>query len=137
MDRLSSAERSRLMARIHSKDTEPEIAVRKTVYGLGYRYRLRVQSLPGKPDLVFPNRRKVIFVNGCFWHGHECRVGRYGSSPKSRLEYWRSKIDATRDRDQQELRLLGEQGWTCLVIWECELVDMDSVKRRIVEFLEN
>ncbi|MFZ3084280.1 very short patch repair endonuclease [Rhodoferax ferrireducens] len=117
MDRLTIEQRSRLMARIKSRDTKPEMAVRSTLHRLGYRYRLHVKGLPGCPDLVFPGRRKIILVHGCFWHGHSCPRGR--SVPKSNVDFWTTKIQANRKRDARTLRKLRRVGWSVLTLWEC------------------
>jgi len=132
MDNLSREERSALMGLVRSKDTKPEMKVRRLVHALGYRYRLHRADLPGKPDLVFPSKRKVIQVNGCFWHGHNCRFGRM---PKSNIPYWRDKIDANRKRDLKARRELRKLGWQCLVVWECSLRNESNLIRRIESFL--
>jgi DNA mismatch endonuclease (patch repair protein) len=133
MDRLSKEKRSEIMSKIRGKNTSPELAVRKLVFSLGYRYRLHVKNLPGKPDLVFPGRKKVIFVHGCFWHYHTCRIGRL---PKTRAEYWLQKLETNKKRDGEHYKNLIAQGWKVLVVWECELKNLTLVKDRIVEFLE-
>src|SRR5690606_27253748 len=102
-----------------SKDTAPELAVRKLVYSLGYRFRLHRRDLPGNPDLAFIGRRKVIFVHGCFWHGHSCSRG--ARSPKTNEEYWHSKVNRNRERDAKNLALLAMLGWGVYIIWECEI----------------
>ncbi len=123
------------MSRIRSKDTKPEITVRRVVHGMGYRYRLHDKKLPGSPDLVFRRRRKVIFVNGCFWHRHKnCAAARL---PKSNRGYWTPKLNANRKRDTRNLRKLIKAGWSALVIWECETGDNDDLARRIRNFLED
>lgn len=133
VDTLSSQERSGRMRLVRSKDTMPELAVRRWLHARGYRYRLHVPTLPGKPDIVFPTRRKVIFVHGCFWHRHEgCRLA---TMPKSRIDFWQAKLAANRARDTAKLRALAEAGWTSMVVWQCELRDMDTVGGRIIEFL--
>ncbi|MFN3166117.1 MAG: very short patch repair endonuclease [Phycisphaeraceae bacterium] len=134
VDTLSKAERSRLMSRVRGKDTEPELVVRSMLHKLGYRYRLHLSKLPGKPDLVFPGRKKVIFVNGCYWHRHTCRRGR--SVPDSNREVWLSKFKANRARDRAVRRQLKSMGWSVLTVWQCELKDPESVIERCVEFLE-
>lgn len=106
------------MRAVKSKDTKPEMVVRRLVHGLGYRYRLHVGGLPGKPDLVFPRRRKVIFVHGCFWHGHDCRRG--ARQPAANDEYWKAKIARNRQRDADNFLALRESGWQVLIVWECE-----------------
>lgn len=132
MDRLSPGRRSWLMSRIKSGDTEPERIVRSLVYGEGYRYRLHCKNLPGKPDMVFVRRKKVIFVHGCFWHGHLCPKGRL---PKSNDTFWRAKIEANRARDARHLAALEGLGWGVLTIWQCELKNLEEVRHRIVDFL--
>jgi DNA mismatch endonuclease (patch repair protein) len=134
MDPLSAEQRSALMRRVKSKDTKPEMVVRRMLHGMGYRYRLHGRGLPGTPDLVFPARAKVIFVNGCFWHGHTCARG---TKPKTNAEFWQAKIDRNRSRDRAALRLLRTHGWQALTVWECSIVPkgMHSLKRRLAAFL--
>lgn len=132
---MTSVERSRIMRAVKSQDTKPELAVRQMVHRLGYRYRLHRKDLPGKPDLVFPSRRKVIFVHGCFWHGHNCKRG--ARVPKTNRKYWENKIKRNRDRDQSTYKSLLAEGWASLTIWECELKDLKSVQRMATEFLES
>lgn len=132
-DTLTQAERSAQMSRIRSKNTGPEMLVRRLVYSLGYRYRLHKSDLPGKPDLAFSSRKKVIFVNGCFWHGHKCPLGR---TPKSHVEFWITKIEKTKGRDDKNIQSLREIGWDSLVLWECQLKDIEPLKNRIAEFLD-
>jgi DNA mismatch endonuclease (patch repair protein) len=119
MDHLSPAARSQHMAKIRGKNTRPEMIVRSTLHSLGYRYRLHDKRLPGCPDLVFPSRKKVIFVNGCFWHGHACRRGQ--SIPKSNCEFWSSKIQSNKLRDQRNEKSLLSLGWTLMIVWECQV----------------
>lgn len=121
------------MSRVRTKDTKPEVAVRRVLHRLGYRFRLHRRDLPGKPDIVFPGRSKVIFVHGCYWHGHGCR---WGKLPKSRLDYWGPKIERNRERDAAHLAMLAEIGWEPLTVWQCELRDPDAAIERIVDFLE-
>jgi DNA mismatch endonuclease, patch repair protein len=121
------------MRAIKSKDTKPELVVRKLIHGLGYRYRLHRKELPGHPDLVFARRRKVIFVHGCFWHGHDCKRG--NRAPKENAEYWRQKIDRNKERDLKHKSALREAGWDILIIWECELKDVTALEGRIQHFL--
>lgn len=134
MDHLTGEQRSALMSKIRRSGTKPELRVRKLVYGLGYRYRLNVKGLPGSPDLVFRNRKKVIFVHGCFWHGHGC--GR-PSPPKERAEFWDQKITRNRMRDAATADELLANGWDVIAIWECELKvrDTDELIHRLREFL--
>src|SRR5574341_975888 len=125
--------RSRNMALINSKNTRPEIEVRRLVLSLGYRFRLHEKDLPGKPDLVFPRYRKVIFVNGCFWHQHpRCRRA---TIPNTRREYWIPKLAGNRIRDRRTLRRLRSIGWKTLVLWECSLGDVHRTSARIQKFL--
>jgi DNA mismatch endonuclease (patch repair protein) len=134
MDRLSSERRSWLMSQVKGINTGPEIAVRKMLFKLGYRYRLHCKKLLGTPDLVFPSRRVAVFVNGCFWHGHRgCPKGRL---PKSRVEYWRTKIEANRKRDSSRVRQLRRAGWLTAVVWQCELKNPSKVLQRLVQILE-
>ncbi|NJD39232.1 MAG: DNA mismatch endonuclease Vsr [Geobacter sp.] len=132
MDNLTPEERSAQMAKIHSKNTKPEMLVRHLLHRMGYRYRLHRKDLPGKPDLVFGPRKKIIFVHGCFWHGHDCPLGRI---PKTRVEFWETKIRMNRNRDEAHLTRLQELGWKSLVIWECQLKKADELKNKIREFL--
>ena len=126
--------RSENMRRIRSKDTAPELMVRSLVHRLGYRFRLHRKNLPGKPDLVFPFRRKVIFVHGCFWHGHDCpSVAR---TPKTHTGYWVEKIQRNTERDVQHQSALKTLGWDVLVLWECELKAAETLSSRITAFLE-
>ncbi len=127
--------RSDVMRRVKSVDTTPEMTVRRLTHALGYRYRLHKKDLPGKPDLVFASKKKVIFVNGCFWHGHQCKRG--NRIPKTNREYWLKKIRGNVERDaanQKKLRLLG---WSVLNIWECETRGREWLEKRISDFLDD
>lgn len=124
--------RSENMRAIRSKDTGPEMTVRSLVHRLGYRFRLHSTGLPGKPDLVFPARRKVIFVHGCFWHLHGCKNG---LTPKSNRTFWMRKLRGNAARDRKTIRALAEQGWESLVVWQCELKNTRTVVARINQFL--
>jgi DNA mismatch endonuclease (patch repair protein) len=126
--------RARTMRAIKSKDTQPEMIVRKLVHSLGYRYRLHRRDLPGVPDLVLPRFRKVIFVHGCFWHGHDCKRG--ARAPKDNADYWQQKRRNTRERDVSQLASLENAGWQPLVIWECELKNHSALIRKIKLFLD-
>lgn len=118
-DRLSISQRHLCMSRIHSKNTKPELLVRRWLWSHGYRYRLNVKGVPGKPDIVMRRYRTAIFVNGCFWHGHEgCEKFKM---PKTNVEFWEAKIRRNRERDCQNYQILKENGWQVLVLWECEL----------------
>ena len=133
-DTLTPAQRSERMSRVRSKDTKPEIAVRRLVHRMGYRYRLHRRDLPGNPDMVFPSRGKIIFVHGCFWHRHgKCKLTRW---PKSKLEFWKPKLEANHRRDTANQRLLRGLGWKTLVIWECQLAAVDRLQGKIRTFLE-
>ena len=134
MDTMTPAERSARMARVRHKDTKPELAVRKLVTSMGYRYRLQYKRAPGRPDLAFPGRRKAIMVHGCFWHRHAgCPLARM---PKSRVDFWRPKLEANAARDQRNANKLTELGWALLVVWECELKQPAILAERIHAFLE-
>jgi DNA mismatch endonuclease Vsr len=126
-------ERSRLMAGIRAKDTKPERVVRGLAHSLGYRFRLHRRDLPGCPDVVFPARGKVIFIHGCFWHQHPgCRKA---TLPKTRSEFWKTKLLQNRARDNREIERLETMGWSVLVIWECELKDTELLARRLRSYL--
>ena len=119
MDKLTPEQRHRCMSAIHGKNTKPEMIVRRFLFGRGFRYRLNDPRLPGHPDLVLRKYRTVIFVNGCFWHGHEgCR---YFSLPKTNTDFWLKKIERNRRRDVAEQRQLASMGWHCITVWECQL----------------
>jgi DNA mismatch endonuclease, patch repair protein len=135
MDIMTVTERSRRMSLIRSKDTQPELAVRRLVHGMGYRYRRHDSGLPGCPDIVFKSRRKVIFVHGCFWHLHRhCANSR---PPKSKLNYWKPKLEGNVARDKIVRGKLRRLGWQQLVVWECELHDDEQLARKIDEFLRS
>lgn len=121
------------MQAVRGKDTGPEWIVRRLLHRLGYRYRLHRKDLPGKPDLVFPARRKAIFVHGCFWHAHGCR---YGKPPKSALEYWLPKLDQNRKRDAEKSARLEARGWTVLTVWQCETKDTEALTAKLRAFLD-
>ncbi|QEZ45235.1 DNA mismatch endonuclease Vsr [Cupriavidus oxalaticus] len=131
-DPLTPQQRSERMSRIRSRDTKPEMCIRRLVHGMGYRYRLHRRGVPGTPDLVFSSRKKVIFVHGCFWHLHGCT---HYKMPQTRREFWLKKLEANVQRDQRVLLELANLGWESLVIWECELRDVASLRNRIVDFL--
>jgi DNA mismatch endonuclease (patch repair protein) len=133
-DPLSKQERSLLMGKVRSKNTKPEMIVRKLVFGFGYRYRLHTKELPGRPDLVFRGRRKLIFVHGCFWHGHDCTSGT--NRPKSNTDYWQEKLNKNKLRDESDKKTLEKMGWDILVVWECELKNLQSVSQKIKSFLK-
>ncbi|MBN8966099.1 MAG: DNA mismatch endonuclease Vsr [Rhizobiales bacterium] len=115
MDTLTKAERSEQMARVRNKDTKPEWVVRRMLHSLGYRYRLHRRDLPGSPDLVFPSRKVVVFVHGCFWHGHHCPRGK---APSSNKGFWNKKISGNKTRDLRNTRALRRLGWSVITLWE-------------------
>lgn len=121
------------MSAIRGRDSKPEMFVRKMIHAMGFRYRLHRKDLPGKPDLVFTSRRKVIFVHGCYWHVHDCHYGRV--MPTTRAEFWAEKRSSNVRRDQQQLEKLESQGWAVLVVWECEVRDA-QLHSRIERFLD-
>lgn len=122
------------MRAVKGRDTAPEMQVRRLVFSMGHRYRLHRKDLPGKPDLSFIGLRKVVFVHGCFWHGHDCVRG--ARTPKENNAYWVEKIARNKVRDQTHLATLAARGWQSLVIWECELKQLDRVRDRLAAFLE-
>ena len=115
-DVVDPVTRSRMMSGIRGKDTSPELLIRKALFRQGFRYRLHYSGLPGKPDIVFPKHKAVIFINGCFWHGHGCHLFKW---PKTRREFWKNKISGNVERDRRNLEKLHELGWRVLVVWEC------------------
>ena len=135
-DTLTRKQRSERMALIRGKNTRPELIVRRLVHGMGFRYRLHLRSLPGRPDLVFRPLRKAIFVHGCFWHRHEdpsCKLARL---PKSRLEFWKDKLESNRKRDLKALKDLRGLGWDVLEVWECQLHQLDFLQDCLRSFLK-
>lgn len=115
-DIVDKATRSRMMAGIQGKNTKPELIIRKALHARGFRYRIHDKTLPGKPDLVFPKYHAVIFIHGCFWHGHDCR---YFKAPQTRTAFWLDKINVNKRRDAQQLEQLKQKGWRIFVVWEC------------------
>ncbi len=134
-DTLTPAERSERMRRVRQKHTGPELVVRRLVSGLGHRYRLHGAKLPGKPDLVFAGRRKVVFVHGCFWHRHAAKTCKLSRMPKSRQDFWVPKLEGNRLRDARAIRALRADGWSVLVVWECQLGDTERLRNRLARFL--
>jgi DNA mismatch endonuclease, patch repair protein len=124
--------RSENMRAIRSKGMQPELRVRRLVHGSGFRYRLHGNDLPGKPDLVFGPRRKLIFVHGCFWHAHGCKSAH---TPKSNTEYWIPKLRRNRERDVKNEKILTSEGWRILIVWECETLDETVLRERLTAFL--
>lgn len=134
MDTITPAKRSALMSRIRSKDTQPELAVRSILHRLGYRFRLHRKDLPGRPDIVLPKHRKIVIVQGCFWHGHSCRLA---SKPKSNESYWSNKIETNRARDVRNLEALRQQGWVVLELWECEVRKQIGLPEKLERFMRS
>lgn len=120
------------MARIGSKNTAPELVVRQLLHAMGYRFRLHRKDLPGTPDIVLPGRRKVIFVHGCFWHAHGCRIGR---PPKSKPDFWGPKLARNQARDEEKRQKLVQSGWDVLTLWQCEIKERTALGERVREFL--
>lgn len=132
-DHLTKDQRSRHMARIKRANTKPELIVRRLLHRLGYRFRLQWKAAPGRPDLAFPKRRKVIFVHGCFWHQHPgCKLAHV---PDTRREFWEAKFDRNRVRDARDLQRCLDEGWSPVVIWECEVKDSVALEGRLSGFL--
>jgi len=128
-DVFSPEKRSEVMRAVKGKDTKTEIALRKALFALGFRYRLNVEDLPGKPDLVFPKYKTVIFVHGCFWHGHRCKRGK--RVPKTNRAYWTEKIARNKARDKKNAAALKKLGWKVITVWECKLRELDPAALRI------
>ena len=132
-DTISREARSHLMSRIRGKNTGPEMTVRRLAHSLGFRFRFHVARLPGSPDIVFPSRKKVIFVNGCFWHDHKCKVA--GRPPQTRQRYWQAKFARNRDRDRRIRRQLRSLGWRVLTVWECQTRNVERLAMALQAFL--
>lgn len=129
MDHVAPDQRSQIMSKVPSVDTSPELVVRKMLHRSGYRYRLHSRKLPGKPDIVLPRLRVVIFVHGCFWHGHQnCQKGQL---PKSRVKYWRDKIQTNQERDHRSIGALEEAHWRVGVVWQCQTKDRRALAHRL------
>ncbi len=122
-DIFSSQKRSDIMSKISGKNTNPEILVRKFLFSKGFRYRINVKTLPGKPDIVLPKYKTVIFINGCFWHGHNCKKGKL---PSSNIDFWKGKISNNKSRDDKNSDLLVKLGWKVIIIWQCEVSKIDN-----------
>lgn len=137
VDVVDSKRRSEIMASIQSKGMKPEVIVRRLTHAMGYRYRLHRKDLPGKPDLVFPGKSKIIFVHGCFWHHHKASSCKIARVPKSNQEYWIPKLRKNVQRDEEQIRELKKSGWDVLVIWECEVKEGLKIESSIRDFLEN
>lgn len=134
MDTLMPAERSDRMRRVRSRDTKPELELRRLVWALGYRYRKNQRSVIGHPDIVFIGRKRAIFLHGCFWHRHDCTSGR--RTPKSKKRFWTAKFEKNVERDARVKQELKAAGWRALVIWECELRKISRVASRVGRFLD-
>ncbi len=132
-DVFSPEKRSAVMRRVKGRDTGPEMVVRRALRALGVGYRLGGASLPGRPDVVMKGRRAVIFVHGCFWHGHDCARG--ARQPKANADYWLAKIGRNRERDRTSEEALAAEGWRVLTLWECELKDAEALTARLRSFL--
>lgn len=133
MDTISPEQRSRNMSRVRGKNTALEMKVRSLLHGLGYRYRLHRKDLPGTPDVVFPARKSVIFIHGCFWHGHDCARA---ALPTSNRDFWDTKIGRNKERDGRTRQALIEAGWKVLTIWQCQTRNLPDLRERLVGFLE-
>lgn len=131
-DVFSKEFRSQIMAKISSKNTKPELIVRKILHSKGYRFRLHRKDLPGNPDIVLPKHKKIIFVHGCFWHNHNCKFGNH--IPKTNTEYWEKKLKNNSIRDKINIEKLISLGWKVLIIWECTLKDIDKTNKILDEF---
>lgn len=130
VDHLTPEKRSECMSKVRGKDTTPEMKVRRMVHAMGYRYRLHIKDIPGKPDLVFPRLRKAIFVHGCFWHMHSCK-----RLPESNLDYWKPKFEENKKRDRRNLRKLKRLGWEVLTVWECWTKRPEFLQKKLERFL--
>jgi DNA mismatch endonuclease (patch repair protein) len=131
-DTRSPAQRRAIMQAVRGKDTAPEYIVRRLLHRLGYRYRLHAHALPGRPDVVFPSRRKAVFVHGCFWHGHGCVIGQ---PPKSRLDYWLPKLERNKERDAANRAQLEALGWSVLTVWQCGTRKTEALEADLRAFL--
>lgn len=134
MDHVTQSQRSAIMSRVQSKNTLPEMKIRKALHKLGVRYRLHQKGLPGSPDIVMRSRKRVIFVHGCFWHRHGCRRS---TIPKTNVDFWLAKFQRNVERDQQNVVQLTSMGWTVDVIWQCEAIQPNVLDAKLVEIAEN
>ena len=132
-DIFSFQKRSDIMSKIGGKNTKPEILVRKFLFSKGFRYRINVKTLPGKPDIVLPKYKTVIFINGCFWHGHNCKKGKL---PSSNIDFWSEKISNNKSRDDKNSDLLIKLGWKVIIIWQCEISNVNNREIRLEFLLE-
>lgn len=132
-DRITTAQRSKLMGRIRRANTKPELLIRRMLHGMGYRFRVQLKGVPGRPDLAFTRRRKIVQVHGCFWHCHEgCPSARI---PSTRTKFWIAKFARNRERDVRLETAAAEAGWQSLIVWECELKDTSALEAKLVDFL--
>ena len=136
VDTLTKTERSERMGRVRCKDSKPEMVVRRLVHRMGYRYRLHRRDLPGSPDLVLSSRKKTVFVHGCFWHRHPDPACKLARLPKTRLDFWKPKLEGNRRRDQENELKLDEMGWEVLVVWECQTRDSKQLESNLRVFME-
>jgi|GEM_PF-134723 DNA mismatch endonuclease (patch repair protein) len=132
VDTFTPEKRSKVMAAIHGRNTAPEMHIRTMLHRIGYRYRLHYKNLPGTPDLVFPGRKCVIFVHGCFWHGHTCRRA---ALPATNVSFWSEKIGKNRQRDERTVCVLQAEGWRVLIVWQCEMKDVMDLQANLTQFL--
>ena len=134
-DIYTKSERSQVMSKIAGKETKPEIIIRKYLFAQGYRYRKNVKSLPGKPDIVLKKYKTVIFVNGCFWHRHNCKKGQ--SIPSTNVKFWKSKLDRNKERDKENKQALRKLGWKVLTIWECQIKKHEKLTKYIDSLIKH
>lgn len=132
-DNLTKAERSKLMSKVSQKNTKPEMIVRKYLHSKGFRYRTNVKKLPGSPDIVLAKYKTVIFVHGCYWHGHSCRAG---NLPSTNLTYWQKKISDNQKRDTKKENMLKELGWKVLKVWGCEVKTLQKREERLTRLVK-
>jgi len=133
-DVFSVEKRSEVMRAVKGANTKPELKLRKALFARGFRYRLHARDLPGKPDLVFPRYRSVIFINGCFWHGHDCARG--ARVPKSNRDYWLAKVARNKARDEDIVKALAALGWRAYIVWECSLQNVDDAADKAARWLK-
>jgi len=134
-DVFTKSQRSRVMSRIKGRNTKPEIFVRSLIHRMGFRFRLHRRDLPGTPDIVLPRHHKIIFVHGCFWHGH--RNCKRATRPTTNVEFWNKKIDKNIERDDHVMDDLQKGGWKVLVVWQCEIINSDELQRKLERFLQD
>lgn len=135
IDIVTEKRRSEMMSGIRSKDTKPELLVRRELHAMGFRYKLHDRSLPGRPDMVLPKYHSVVFVHGCFWHGHDCKYGKH--FPKTNVEFWSNKRETNKQRDAKQTEQLVADNWNVIVVWECETRNYAAFRHRLSEIKEN